>query len=362
MMKNPDISVIVPIYNVGQYLEQCLTSLVNQTYKNIEYICINDGSTDNCLEILNSFAARYPQIRVIDKPNGGYGAAVNTGLDRACGHYIGIVEPDDYIAEDMYAALYEMAQEKDFPDIVRAGYWNVSDEDSAEHQVRLPHNRPHGDVFDVKSYPGILSGHPSVWACIYRREFLQKHRIRMVEAKGAGWVDNPFFFETNCLAERICWVKKPVYYYRVFSATSSSILKDCSIPLVRMNEVFDFLQKGKFDDPMLLKETYIRVFHYLDSIENNPNLTKQNVRQIRSLLKRMDPEVIRKMGKAKIDRYQRYVPPKKTSRKHTRKKARTSLPYRAARKIYHILRYLKNHGFVDTVSHIRQKLLRGKNR
>ena len=91
MMKTPDISVIVPIYNVARYLEQCLTSLVNQTHENIEYICINDGSTDNSPEILNSFASRYPQIRVISKPNGGYGAAVNTGLDYASGHYIGIV-------------------------------------------------------------------------------------------------------------------------------------------------------------------------------------------------------------------------------------------------------------------------------
>ena len=360
MMKNPDISVIVPIYNVGQYLEQCLTSLVNQTHQNIEFICINDGSTDNCPEILNAFAARYPQIRVIDKPNGGYGAAVNTGLDCACGHYIGIVEPDDYIAEDMYATLYEMAREKDFPDIVRASYWNVSGEDPAEQQVGFQHNRPHGAVFNVKSYPGILCGHPSVWSCIYRRDFLQKHRIRMVEAKGAGWVDNPFFYETSCLAERICWIEKPVYYYRVASATSSSILKDCSIPLARMNEIFDFLQKGKFNDPGILIETYYRVFCYLEIIENNPNLTKKNVRQIRKLLKRMDPELIRKTGQENMDCYQRYITPRKAFREYISEKARTSLPYRAARKIFHAFRYLKNHGLASTAARIRQKLSQGK--
>lgn len=97
-MKNqPKVSIIVPVYNVEKYLAKCLDSLVNQTLKDIEIICINDGSTDNSLEILNTYAQKDSRITIIDKKNEGVSAARNTGLNISKGEYIMFVDSDDYL-------------------------------------------------------------------------------------------------------------------------------------------------------------------------------------------------------------------------------------------------------------------------
>ena len=103
------VSVLVPVYNVKKYLRQCLDSLAAQTLDGIEFICIDDGSTDGCSEILDAYAEKDERFRVIHKENSGYGASMNVGLRAARGEYIGIVESDDWIAPTMYEELYKNA-------------------------------------------------------------------------------------------------------------------------------------------------------------------------------------------------------------------------------------------------------------
>ena len=98
----PKVSVIVPVYNTKKYLPKCLDSLIAQTLKDIEIICINDASTDGSLKILQEYALRDNRIKIIDfKQNKGAGAARNTGIDTATGEYIGFVESDDFVDEHM---------------------------------------------------------------------------------------------------------------------------------------------------------------------------------------------------------------------------------------------------------------------
>ena len=104
---NDLISVIIPVYNVEKYLEKCINSVINQTYKNLEIILVNDGSTDNCPYICDEFAKKDNRIKVIHKQNGGLSSARNAGLDVANGQYIGFVDSDDYINPEMYQKLYE---------------------------------------------------------------------------------------------------------------------------------------------------------------------------------------------------------------------------------------------------------------
>ena len=92
----PKVSILIPIFNVEKYLRQCLDSAVNQTLKDIEIICINDGSTDSSLEILKEYAKVYNSIKIINKQNTGYGHSMNCGLKLAKGEYIGIIESDDF--------------------------------------------------------------------------------------------------------------------------------------------------------------------------------------------------------------------------------------------------------------------------
>lgn len=103
----PLISVIVPVYKVEKYLDECIQSIVSQTYSNLEIILVDDGSTDNCPQMCDKWAMKDSRIRVIHQENGGLSAARNAGLDAASGEYIGFVDSDDYIRSDMYEILLQ---------------------------------------------------------------------------------------------------------------------------------------------------------------------------------------------------------------------------------------------------------------
>lgn len=107
MSDSPLISVIIPVYNVEKYLHRCLDSVIEQTYKNLEVILIDDGSTDHSGEICDDYAAKDVRIHVIHQENQGVSAARNKGLDTAKGEYIAFVDSDDYILPEMYAKMLE---------------------------------------------------------------------------------------------------------------------------------------------------------------------------------------------------------------------------------------------------------------
>ena len=109
-MKNETISVIVPVYKVEPYLRECVDSIINQTYKNLEIILVDDGSPDNCGAICDEYAAKDSRVRVIHKENGGVSSARNAGIEAATGDYIGFVDSDDWIEPDMYENLLESLQ------------------------------------------------------------------------------------------------------------------------------------------------------------------------------------------------------------------------------------------------------------
>ena len=100
------VSIIIPVCNVEVYLRECIESALNQTLKEIEIICVNDGSTDGSLRILKEYAAKDKRVKIIDKENAGYGHTMNIGMDMAQGEYIAILESDDYILPNMMQTLY----------------------------------------------------------------------------------------------------------------------------------------------------------------------------------------------------------------------------------------------------------------
>ena len=116
------VSVLVPIYNVEEFLPECLDSLVNQTLKEIEIICINDGSKDNSLDIIKKYATEDKRIVIIDKKNSGYGDSMNRGLKKATGEYVGIVESDDFIDLDAFEKLYKIAKHENV-EVVKSNFY-----------------------------------------------------------------------------------------------------------------------------------------------------------------------------------------------------------------------------------------------
>ena len=185
--KEPLISVIIPIYNVEKYLYQCVESVAKQTLKGLEIICVNDGSKDNSLAILKELAEKYDNIKIIDKENGGYGKAINAGLDMAAGDYIGIVESDDIAAPDMFETLYRLSKNGTV-DVVKANFWDYYDRPGKAPEAIVNKERAStlklDEPFSLAENPELSWGHPSVWSAIYRREFLGGKRHKNDGSKG----------------------------------------------------------------------------------------------------------------------------------------------------------------------------------
>lgn len=218
------VSIVIPVYNVQDYLEECMESVIGQTLKDIEIICVNDGSTDRSFDILKSFQARDKRIIVIDQKNSGYGCAMNRGIAAASGEYIGIVEPDDYIVFDMYQELYEAA-EKYKLDFVKADFYRFTTGEDGEREFYYNHlsQKPedYNKVFNPGKDPEALRYIMNTWSGIYRREFLEKYQIWHNETPGASFQDNGFWIQTFVYGERAMIIDRPYYRNRRDNPESS---------------------------------------------------------------------------------------------------------------------------------------------
>ncbi len=242
---NDLVSVVIPMYNVATTLDQCLVSIESQTHKNLEIICVNDGSPDDSSAIAHAHAAADPRITVVDKPNEGYGASCNRGMALARGAWTAIVEPDDYLEPTMFEELLRKAATlPQAPDVVKCAYWRVFDEIGRSSRVVCPYKgrvKPKSQPFAVGDGVELLLHHPAIWAAIYRTSFLRARGITMVEVPGAGWADNPFMVQTLCATKAIAYVDLPLYNYREHDLNDAEHLAARSplVPLSRWNEMMD---------------------------------------------------------------------------------------------------------------------------
>lgn len=247
----PKVSIIVPIYNVENYLEECLESIVRQTLSDIEIICINDGSTDGSLAILQKYAENDERIVVVDKENGGYGIGMNIGLDKATGEYIGIVEPDDYVPLGMYEDLYLKAKEYDL-DFVKADFYRFVTEANGNMTLTYNHltsnKSKYNVVFNPSQEPAALKYVMNTWSGIYKRDFIEKYHIRHHETPGASFQDNGFWIQTFCFAERAMILDKPYYMNRRDNPNSSVNSPE---KVYCMNEEYKYIRNILEKDPEL---------------------------------------------------------------------------------------------------------------
>jgi len=220
------VSVIVAIYNTESFLRQCLDSIIGQTLRDIEIICVNDGSTDNSLDILNEYAARDNRIRAISKKNEGLGAASarNLGLTLATGKYISILDSDDFFKLDMLEKMVNRAEETG-ADIVVCGGMEYNNRDGKKIKSPSILNEkviPQKEVFSYKDCPNnifeLTKGY--AWNKLYRHNFLNKHNISFQRIK---FTDDAYFTYANMvLAKKITVVNESFVYYRVNAGTSQS--------------------------------------------------------------------------------------------------------------------------------------------
>ena len=215
------VSVLVPIYNVEDFLPECLDSLINQTLKEIEIICINDGSKDSSPEIIKSYAKKDKRIKVINKENSGYGDSMNQGLKKATGEYVGIVESDDFIDTDAFEKLYKIAKSEK-GEVVKSNFYEYYGDDKKDKGVSdlFPMDEI-GRVVDPREEHQIFYQPPCIWAAIYNREFLEKNEIKFLPTPGASYQDTGFNFKVWASARRVYFVKRAFLHYRQDNSNSS---------------------------------------------------------------------------------------------------------------------------------------------
>lgn len=294
------VSVLVPIYNVDEYVRQCVESILAQTQGELEVMLIDDGSTDASGSIADEYALHDERVRVIHKPNSGYGDSMNRGLSESHGEWIAIVEPDDWVEPTMIELLLdavEAQRSSNRPiDIVKADYLRViggssgeeHDEPSAYATLMRSPLRP----FSIDECPTPLRLHPSIWTALYRKAFLDEFGIRFLPIPGAGWADNPFFLETMIAARSIVYVDEPVYHYREFEDGTLSHLKNWRIICDRWAEMQDVLAKYDVHMPTILEAHACRGCAYLQMLHDDFEQTDELVRAARAMAQTLDLGVV----------------------------------------------------------------------
>lgn len=217
------ISVVIPIFNVEDFLGPCLDSVLNQTLKDFEVICVNDGSTDGSLDILKEYLSKDDRIRIINKDNAGYGHTMNIGLDMASGKYFVIVESDDYILPTMFETLYNAAEENDL-DFVKSDFYRFYGDKGnmvTDYQTLDPTGKYYNKVFSTSEDHNTYKLLMNTWTGLYNIDFLKKHNIRHSETPGASYQDNGFWFKTFYYGKRVMFIPEPFYMYRRDNPNSS---------------------------------------------------------------------------------------------------------------------------------------------
>lgn len=220
---NIKVSVIIPMLNSRQYIQECLESVINQTLKEIEVICVDAGSTDGTLEILADFAQKDKRIRVIDSNKKSYGHQVNLGIEAAYGEYIGIVESDDYIAPNMYESFYKIAKKYNL-DAIKSDHKNFIDECGKRKYIERPlitNKRYYNTLLNPSQEPDLLRANNINPPGLYSAKFLNEKKVRLNETPGASYQDNGFWFQVFTQATRMYFLQEPFYMVRRDNPNSS---------------------------------------------------------------------------------------------------------------------------------------------
>ena len=225
---NQLISIIVPVYNVEKYLEKCVNSICNQTYKNLEILLIDDESNDGSSELCDKLVQRDYRIKVIHKKNGGSTSARNVGLKASCGKYIGFVDSDDWIEPDMYERMYHRMTTENV-DIVMCGRYEDVGNTSKEVYHGVEEGRYGKQELMQNIYPKMIVGEaffewcifPGVWDKLFRRECVERFQLAVDERIVMG-EDAACAYPALLHADSIYIMHECLYHYR---QTTSSIVK-----------------------------------------------------------------------------------------------------------------------------------------
>ena len=312
MKEQPQVSIIVPVYNVENYIERCLNSLVNQTFKDIEIITINDGSTDKSLELINKYVKEDIRVSVIDLGDEGVSYCRNLGVEKANGKYIMFVDSDDWIDFNMVEVMYKKAEENNI-DLVMCSYIREFKDHSKEKIFNLPEEIIYkedkvknellrklvGPVKEELSNPEMLDALGTVWGKLYRADIFKENKINFVDLKEIGSAEDTLFniFTFNYL-KKVMFLNKPMYHY--WRDNPKSVTSQYNSKLKEQRKVFfkyisDFIKENNFEQVFeeALNNRICTSVLGLGLIECSKNNKISGINKIKNIKKIINEEYIR---------------------------------------------------------------------
>lgn len=274
----PCVSIIIPVYNVEQYIEECIKSVIKQSLQNIEIIIVNDGTRDNSINIIRKYIESDKRIKLIDKKNGGLSSARNVGLDVAKGEYILFLDSDDWIEHTMAEDMYNYAVENKV-DIVTSGYNRIDNNICTKVKSPIESNR----VYNKTEILNIISNESNnitwfVWRNLYSRELITKNKIRFNENVKIG-EDTAFNLEAFLSSNYIMSIPKNLYNYRnnPNSLTQSSYKPNLEDSLINQyNEKLKIYKKHNLNKKAFIDLNLYFSTHSLNMIIANIYNTNNN--------------------------------------------------------------------------------------
>ena len=233
----PKVSLIIPVYNVENYIEKCLDSVINQTLKDIEIIIVNDGSKDTSKEKIEKYLKKYPSIKYLEKENGGLSDARNYGMPYATGEYIAFLDSDDYVESTMYEEMYEVAK-KENADMVECDFiWEYPDKRKEDI----------GTIYKSKKEM-IEKARVVAWNKLIKRELIEKTEIKF--PVGLRYEDVEFFYKLVPYLEKVSFVKKCFVHYvqRKNSIANTQNIRTTEIFTVLENVITYYKIQGFYDE------------------------------------------------------------------------------------------------------------------
>lgn len=250
----PKVSIIVPVYNVEKYIEKCLNSLVKQTMEDIEIIIVNDGSKDKSINVINKFIKQYPEkIKYLEKKNGGLSDARNYGLPYAKGEYIAFLDSDDYVEEDMYEKMYELAK-KENSDMVECNFiWEYPNKQKEDVGQIYTNKKQMLEMVRVVA-----------WNKLIRTNIVIENKITF--PKGYRYEDVEFTYKLVPYLNKVSFLKKTCVHYVQRENSISNLQNERTKEIFYvLDHVLDFYKKNNIYDEYKEELEYIYTRYLLCS-------------------------------------------------------------------------------------------------
>ena len=261
-MAQPQVSILIPVYNVEDYLSRCLDSVLSQTLPNIEVICVNDGSTDHSPDILKKYQEMDSRIIIVNKENGGLPSARNAGIDRASGKYVGFVDSDDFVEPTMFEKLYNTA-EKEKSDVVICGANILPENPRANdwlYACLSPEYKKY-EEFDPDVIFNNITTTPFLWRTLIKRQLLEENHLRLAEDIMLG-EDKAFQCKVYPLAKSITVIPDKLYNYfwcREGSLMNQTVYSNPEKKVLEHGRLIENISETvlKYNDKTSLKKAFL---------------------------------------------------------------------------------------------------------